>query len=118
MPFIAVQYAHSRRNPSKVAAALCAERRKLFAPGQVAGYGEVARRAGLPGRARLAARVLAGNDDPECFADAVLTLLANPYLRTELGANARRAAEDEYDWMTLTAKLEQFYERVLERALG
>jgi methylated-DNA-protein-cysteine methyltransferase-like protein len=32
--------------------------------GQVAGYGEVARRAGLPGRARLAARVLAGNDDP------------------------------------------------------
>lgn len=32
--------------------------------GSVAGYGEVARRAGLPGRARLAARVLAGNDDP------------------------------------------------------
>ncbi|MFT3761780.1 MAG: MGMT family protein [Pseudoxanthomonas sp.] len=32
--------------------------------GQVAGYGEVARRAGLPGRARLAARVLAENDDP------------------------------------------------------
>ncbi|MBJ6980416.1 MULTISPECIES: MGMT family protein [unclassified Luteimonas] len=32
--------------------------------GEVAGYGEVARRAGLPGRARLAARVLAGNDDP------------------------------------------------------
>ena len=32
--------------------------------GQVLGYGEVARRAGLPGRARLAARVLAENDDP------------------------------------------------------
>ncbi|MBB1472148.1 MGMT family protein [Luteimonas sp. MC1782] len=32
--------------------------------GEVAAYGEVARRAGLPGRARLAARVLAGNDDP------------------------------------------------------
>jgi methylated-DNA-protein-cysteine methyltransferase-like protein len=32
--------------------------------GQVAGYGEVARRAGLPGRARLAARVLSGNEDP------------------------------------------------------
>lgn len=31
--------------------------------GQVAGYGEVARRAGLPGRARLVARVLSGNDD-------------------------------------------------------
>lgn len=31
--------------------------------GQVAGYGEVARRAGLPGRARLAAKVLSENDD-------------------------------------------------------
>ncbi len=31
--------------------------------GQVAGYGEVARRAGLPGRARLAARVLSRNTD-------------------------------------------------------
>lgn len=31
--------------------------------GQVAGYGEVARRAGLPGRARLAAKVLSENGD-------------------------------------------------------
>ncbi|QDH69487.1 cysteine methyltransferase [Lysobacter alkalisoli] len=32
--------------------------------GEVAGYGEVARRAGLPGRARLVARLLSHNDDP------------------------------------------------------
>ena len=32
--------------------------------GRVAGYGEVARRAGLPGRARMVARLLSGNDDP------------------------------------------------------
>lgn len=32
--------------------------------GQVAGYGEVARRAGLPGRARLVARVLSAGDVP------------------------------------------------------
>ena len=32
--------------------------------GQVAGYGEVAHRAGLPGRARLTARILSRNDDP------------------------------------------------------
>ncbi|MCA0394843.1 MAG: MGMT family protein [Proteobacteria bacterium] len=32
-------------------------------PGGVAGYGQIARRAGLPGRARLVARLLAGNDD-------------------------------------------------------
>lgn len=34
-------------------------------PGEVAGYGEVARRAGFPGRARLVARILAQGDDPE-----------------------------------------------------
>ena len=32
--------------------------------GQVLGYGQVAARAGLPGRARLTARVLGMNDDP------------------------------------------------------
>ena len=32
--------------------------------GEVAGYGEIARRAGLPGRARLVARLLASNEDP------------------------------------------------------
>lgn len=32
--------------------------------GQVMGYGEVAARAGLPGRARLVARLLGDNDDP------------------------------------------------------
>jgi methylated-DNA-protein-cysteine methyltransferase-like protein len=31
--------------------------------GQVAGYGEIARRAGLPGRARLVARLLSQNTD-------------------------------------------------------
>lgn len=33
-------------------------------PGEVAGYGHIARRAGLPGRARMVARVLSGNEDP------------------------------------------------------
>ncbi len=32
--------------------------------GSVAGYGEVARRAGVPGRARLVARILSRNRDP------------------------------------------------------
>lgn len=32
--------------------------------GQVASYGAIARRAGLPGRARLVARILGRNDDP------------------------------------------------------
>jgi methylated-DNA-protein-cysteine methyltransferase-like protein len=32
--------------------------------GEIAAYGVVAQRAGLPGRARLVARVLAGNTEP------------------------------------------------------
>ncbi|TXI48501.1 MAG: cysteine methyltransferase [Lysobacter sp.] len=32
--------------------------------GEVAGYGHVAQRAGLPGRARMVARLLSRNDDP------------------------------------------------------
>lgn len=33
--------------------------------GRVLAYGEVAARAGMPGRARLVARVLSGNEDPD-----------------------------------------------------
>ncbi|MEO7252510.1 MAG: MGMT family protein [Arenimonas sp.] len=44
----------------KILAAIRAVRR-----GQVAGYGEIARRAGLPGRARMVARLLSENDDPK-----------------------------------------------------
>ena len=33
--------------------------------GQVAGYGHIAQRAGLPGRARMVARLLSENDDPD-----------------------------------------------------
>lgn len=33
--------------------------------GEVAGYGEIARRAGLPGRARLVARMLSAGDAPD-----------------------------------------------------
>lgn len=37
---------------------------RAIAPGDVAGYGEVARRAGLPGRARLVAKLLSKGDEP------------------------------------------------------
>ena len=38
---------------------------RAIPPGRVAGYGEVARRAGLPGRARWVARLLSGHDGDE-----------------------------------------------------
>jgi methylated-DNA-protein-cysteine methyltransferase-like protein len=46
--------------PARILAAV-----RAIPRGRVAGYGEVARRAGLPGRARLAARVLSTNTDPK-----------------------------------------------------
>lgn len=55
--------------PNAPAAADAARQRILAAvraipAGEVAGYGEVARRAGLPGRARLVARILSAGDVP------------------------------------------------------
>lgn len=38
---------------------------RALPPGCVVSYGEIARRAGLPRRARLVARVLARNGDPD-----------------------------------------------------
>jgi methylated-DNA-protein-cysteine methyltransferase-like protein len=49
--------------PGKSAAELIVKAIRAIPRGQVAGYGEVARRAGLPGRARQVARLLAQNDD-------------------------------------------------------
>jgi methylated-DNA-protein-cysteine methyltransferase related protein len=51
----------SAPNPNPAEAILAAIR--AVPRGQVAGYGMIARRAGLPGRARLVARVLGQNDD-------------------------------------------------------
>lgn len=61
-----------RSNTTTTRAALTSEqgRARILAAiraipsGQVAGYGEVAARAGLPGRARWVARLLAENADP------------------------------------------------------
>jgi methylated-DNA-protein-cysteine methyltransferase-like protein len=62
-----------RRAAGDAAAALTPEqaRERILAviraipAGQVMGYGQVAARAGLPGRARLTARVLGMNEDPQ-----------------------------------------------------
>ena len=50
-------------NPNAAEAILAAIR--AVPAGEVAGYGVIARRAGLPGRARLVARVLGQNEDPD-----------------------------------------------------
>lgn len=56
----------ARSRPASAAAAVDAILAAIRAVprGQVAAYGAIASRAGLPGRARMVARLLAGNDDP------------------------------------------------------
>ena len=49
--------------PTQIREAMAAVR--AIPPGAVAGYGEVARRAGVPGRARLVAKLLSNNDDAD-----------------------------------------------------
>ena len=44
--------------PEKIIAAI-----RAVPKGEVAGYGEIARRAGLPGRARMVARLLSANEE-------------------------------------------------------
>lgn len=48
----------SKSPPEKIIATIRAVQK-----GDVAGYGEIARRAGLPGRARMVARMLSSNED-------------------------------------------------------
>lgn len=50
----------SKSAPGKIIAAI-----RAVPKGEVAGYGEIARRAGLPGRARMVARLLSQNEDKE-----------------------------------------------------
>lgn len=51
--------------PAKSAADRILDAIRAVPRGEVAGYGEIARRAGLPGRARLVARLLATGDAPD-----------------------------------------------------
>ena len=44
--------------PEKIIAAI-----RAVPKGEVAGYGEIARRVGMPGRARMVARLLSANED-------------------------------------------------------
>ncbi|MGB8643954.1 MAG: glycosyltransferase [Anaerolineae bacterium] len=48
-------------------------------------------------------------DGPEEFARAIAALLRNPDRRRELGANARKLAEEKYDWNKLVPLFETLY---------
>ncbi|HID87240.1 MAG TPA: glycosyltransferase, partial [Anaerolineae bacterium] len=58
---------------------------------------------------------LLARDRPEDLAEATAQLLSDPALRKRLGRNARRVAEEVFDWALLTERLEAFYDNVLSK---
>jgi len=62
-----------------------------------------------------AARIgLLSKDTPEDFAEKVGDLIDDPSLADELGANARRVAEEKYSWELLSEQLEEYYKKVIQ----
>jgi glycosyltransferase involved in cell wall biosynthesis len=51
------------------------------------------------------AGLVAAGDGPEPFAAALVTVLSDPVLAMRLGANGRLAAETEFDWRVIGARL-------------
>lgn len=58
---------------------------------------------------------LLADEDVEDFAAKILYLLDHPKVAANMGRNARRVAETQYDWQILIQRLEDFYFDVLER---
>ncbi len=57
---------------------------------------------------------LAVEDSPQAYAEAAYRLLGDEDLRAEMGANARRLAEEHYAWPRLAKQVELFYRRLLD----
>jgi len=60
------------------------------------------------------AALYARNDDPQDFAQKILTLLDNESLRKELGARARKRIEDELNWENEKQALFEAYAAALQ----
>lgn len=56
-------------------------------------------------------------DDPQEFADAVVSLLERPDLRAELQRNGRALVEARYDWRAIVSQLEAFIYTVMGNAM-
>ena len=54
------------------------------------------------------------DDMNEKFIDAIKYLIDNKQERERIGANARRLAEEEYDWDKIGEKLDKLYKTILE----
>lgn len=72
----------------------------------------VATRLGAEGYEVRDGKELLLADDAETFAAAVLSLLADPERRADLGRAARRFAAQRYDWQVLAPRIERLYPSV------
>ncbi len=54
-------------------------------------------------------------DEPNPFAEAVTRLLTDPELRIEIGKNGRARVEQDYDWRNIAEKLQNVYEKLLQK---
>ncbi len=63
--------------------------------------------------AQGAARLVAEGATPEAFADAVIEVLSDPALQTEMVERARARLQREYAWSTLGRRLWGFYAHLL-----
>lgn len=55
------------------------------------------------------------SDNPKEFAKSVMLLLNDKDLRYRLGENGRKLVEDQYDWKSISIKLDAIYRRHLRR---
>ena len=54
-------------------------------------------------------------DDDAKFSESVIRLLSDPELRNSLSSEARRKAEAEYSWHSITSAFEELYREILAR---
>ena len=78
-----------------------------------AGKAVVSTRIGAEGNVARDGEHILLRDDKESFAEAVVRLLQDEELRTKLGANARKLAEDEYSWGSIGRRFINVYEKVI-----
>lgn len=60
--------------------------------------------------------LLAPSENPKALADAIIKLLANPGLRSEMGTRAQEAARQEFSVESQTPRLEAVFARLIDRA--
>jgi glycosyltransferase involved in cell wall biosynthesis len=53
-------------------------------------------------------------DNPDEFADSVILLARDKALRHNLGENGRKLVQDQYDWKSISLKLDTIYRKAIE----